>query len=210
MEGSSYQHIFLLATYMEEKEANAAIARYPSPKLGDLVLRPWFNVDKSLGMEVISKWDRSYHLSKISKPGVSWSQVWETDWQVCFWTPHLREQRIEDSEEWVIYWERKWECGGKCLSKGDCLLLLLFFRFIIILFFLCYDQWKLWVNCGTREQKRGCNSLRYQLPNGKRWDTGSYVHVERKRDPPLRSFPFLLFSFSPYAYHPFVSCHIWF
>ena len=56
---------------LEEKEARAAFPRYHAPKLGDLVLRRRFNVDKSLGMKLYPKWDGPYRLSKISKSGVS-------------------------------------------------------------------------------------------------------------------------------------------
>ena len=56
---------------LEEREAKAAIPRYHAPKVGDLVLRRRFNVDKSLGMKLYPKWDGPYRLSKISKSGVS-------------------------------------------------------------------------------------------------------------------------------------------
>lgn len=53
---------------MEEREA---IRRYQAPELGDLVLRRRFNVDKSLGMKLHTKWDGPYLLSRVSKSGVS-------------------------------------------------------------------------------------------------------------------------------------------
>ena len=41
------------------------------PKMGDLVLRRRFIVDKSLGMKLETKWDGPYWVSRISKSGVS-------------------------------------------------------------------------------------------------------------------------------------------
>lgn len=56
---------------LDKKEVGMAISRYQSPKLGDLVLRRRFNVEKSLGMKLHTKWDGPYRLSKIAKPRVS-------------------------------------------------------------------------------------------------------------------------------------------
>lgn len=56
---------------LDEKEIGITVPRYQSPKLGDLVLRRRFNVEKSLGMKLYTKWDGPYRLSKISKSGVS-------------------------------------------------------------------------------------------------------------------------------------------
>ena len=55
----------------EEMEAGAPIPRFRAPQLGDLVLRRRFNVDKSLGMKLHTKWDGPYRLSRISASGVS-------------------------------------------------------------------------------------------------------------------------------------------
>ena len=55
----------------ERQIAEAAIPRYEMPKIGDLVLRRRFIVDKSLGMKLETKWDGPYRLSRISKSGVS-------------------------------------------------------------------------------------------------------------------------------------------
>ena len=55
----------------EEDELRAAVPRYAAPQLGDLVLRRRFNVDKSLGMKLYTKWDGPYRLTRIAKSGVS-------------------------------------------------------------------------------------------------------------------------------------------
>ena len=49
----------------------AKVPRYVAPELGDLVLRRRFQVDKSLGMKLHTKWDGPYLLSRIAKSGVS-------------------------------------------------------------------------------------------------------------------------------------------
>lgn len=46
----------------EENEMRATIPRYAAPQLGDLVLRRRFNVEKSLGMKLFSRWDGTYRL----------------------------------------------------------------------------------------------------------------------------------------------------
>ena len=43
--------------------AEVAIPRYEMPKMGNLVLRRRFIVDKSLGMKLETKWDGPYRLS---------------------------------------------------------------------------------------------------------------------------------------------------
>lgn len=55
----------------EEAELRAAIPRYLAPQQGDLVLRRRFQVDKSLGMKLHTKWDGPFRLSRIAKQGVS-------------------------------------------------------------------------------------------------------------------------------------------
>ena len=47
------------------------LAPYAVPQVGDLVLRRRFNVDKSLGMKLYTKWDGPYRLIRIAKSGVS-------------------------------------------------------------------------------------------------------------------------------------------
>ena len=49
----------------------AKVPKYAPPELGDLVLRRRFQVDKSLGMKLHTKWDGPYLLSRIAKSGVS-------------------------------------------------------------------------------------------------------------------------------------------
>ena len=58
-------------SHQEKQEASAEIPRYQTPKLGDLVLRRRFQVEKSLGMKLYAKWDGPYRLTRISKAGVS-------------------------------------------------------------------------------------------------------------------------------------------
>ena len=55
----------------EEREARAAIPRFSAPQVGDLVLRCHFQVDKSLGMKLHTKWEGPYELVRVSKSGVS-------------------------------------------------------------------------------------------------------------------------------------------
>ena len=57
--------------HQEDRELSAAIPRYEMPQLDDLVLRRRFNVDKSLGMKLHTRWDGPYRLVRIAKPGVS-------------------------------------------------------------------------------------------------------------------------------------------
>ena len=56
---------------LERYKENAKVPRYQAPQLGDLVLRRRFQVEKSLGMKLHTKWDGPYRLSQISKSGVS-------------------------------------------------------------------------------------------------------------------------------------------
>ena len=55
----------------EQTELQAMLPRYSAPQLGDLVLRRRFNVEKSLGMKLFSKWDGPYRLVRIARSGVS-------------------------------------------------------------------------------------------------------------------------------------------
>ena len=55
----------------EEQVANAGMPRFQPPEVGDLVLRRRFQVDKSLGMKLYTKWDGPYRLTRIAKSGVS-------------------------------------------------------------------------------------------------------------------------------------------
>ena len=55
----------------KEEEMRATIPCYQALRLGDVVLRRQFNVDKSLGMKLYTKWDGPYLLVRVAKPGVS-------------------------------------------------------------------------------------------------------------------------------------------
>ena len=55
----------------EGRMEQAKSPRYEAPRLGDLVLRRRFQVDKSLGMKLHTKWDGPYLLCRVSKSGVS-------------------------------------------------------------------------------------------------------------------------------------------
>ena len=56
---------------LDEKEAEAKVPRYHKPQVGDLVLRRRFNVEKSLGMKLYSKWDGPYRMVQLSTSGTA-------------------------------------------------------------------------------------------------------------------------------------------
>lgn len=55
----------------EERELKMMVPRYAMPRVGDLVLRRRFVVDKSLGMKLYAKWDGPYRLISTSHTGTS-------------------------------------------------------------------------------------------------------------------------------------------
>ena len=55
--------------HQEEQEALAPAPRHTPPKVGDLVLRRRFVVDKHLGMKLHAKWEGPYKLVRISQTG---------------------------------------------------------------------------------------------------------------------------------------------
>ena len=57
--------------YQEQREILAPAPRHAPPKVGDLVLRRRFVVDKHLGMKLHAKWEGPYKLVRISQTGTS-------------------------------------------------------------------------------------------------------------------------------------------